>query len=335
MSPPACQRFGLPHNRAIDSVRYLRPRNIIDYLGYLVVRIFVCVVQAMPIETCAVVARWLATICSSVLKIRRRVVEDNLKHAFPEMSAPQRKRLAWRMWEHLFLMVIEVIHAPRKIHHTNWRDYVTLVNAEEIIRAFFDDRPTVLICGHYGNFELSGYVLGVLGFPSFTIARALDNPYLDRFLNEFRAITGQYILSKSGSSGEVEEVLARGGILAMLADQHAGRKGCWVEFFGRPASSHKGIALFTLASEAPTIFCFARRTGRPLELEMGTDEILEPREMPAEMRTVTGITKWYTRHLERTIRQAPEQYWWLHRRWREYQPRRKRTARTEAPTKAA
>ncbi len=316
-------------------MRYPRPRNIIDYLGYLVVRFFVCVVQAMPLDTCAVVARWLATVCASVLKIRRRVVEDNLKHAFPEMSALQRKRLAWRMWEHLFLLLIEVMHAPRKIHHTNWRDYVTLVNADKIIRAFFDYRPTVIICGHYGNFELSGYVLGVLGFPSYTIARTLDNPYLDRFLNEFRGMTGQYILPKAGSTGEVEAVMARGGILALLADQHAGRKGCWVEFFGRPASSHKGIALFTLTSEAPTIFCYMRRTGRPLEHDMGTDETLDPRTMPAEMRTVTGVTEWYTRQLERTIRQAPEQYWWLHRRWREDQPRVKQKSLAQASPKAA
>jgi KDO2-lipid IV(A) lauroyltransferase len=163
-------------------------------------------------------------------------------------------------------------------------------------------------------------VLGVLGFPSFTIARPLDNPYVDRFLNEFRGLTGQYILSKDGGAAEAQQVLARGGILALLADQHAGRKGCWVEFFGRPASSHKGIALFTLASEAPTMFCYARRTGGPLVHKMGTDEVLEPRTMPAEMRTVSGITEWYTRKLEDTIRQAPEQYWWLHRRWREQPP---------------
>ena len=241
------------------AVRLLRPRNVVDYLAYLVVRVFVCVVQAMPVERCAGVARFLATMCASVLKIRRRLVEENLKHAFPEMTAAERKRLAWQMWEHLFLMVVEVIHAPRKIHRTNWRDYVTLVNADQIIRTFFDDRPSIIICGHYGNFELSGFVLGILGFPSFTIARTLDNPYLDRFLNTFRGMTGQYILPKEGSSPEVEKVLKAGGILALLGDQNAGRKGCWVEFFGRPASSHKGIALFTLASEAPTVFCFARR----------------------------------------------------------------------------
>ncbi len=76
------------------AVRLLRPRNVVDYLAYLVVRVFVCVVQAMPVERCAGVARFLATMCASVLKNRRRLVEENLKHAFPAMTAAERKRLA-------------------------------------------------------------------------------------------------------------------------------------------------------------------------------------------------------------------------------------------------
>ncbi len=316
-------------------VRLPRMRNIVDYAAYLVVRMFVCMVQAMPVESCAAVARLLATLCASVLKIRRRLVEENLKHAFPNMTASERKELAWKMWVHLFLLVVEVIHAPRKIHHTNWREYVTLVNADQIIRTFFDDRPTVIICGHYGNFELSGFALGILGFPSFTIARTLDNPYLDQYVNEFRGMTGQYILPKEGSAGAVEQVLQKGGILALLGDQNAGRKGCWVEFFGRPASSHKGIALFTLASDAPTIFCFARRAGHALSQIMGTTSIIDPLTMDSEMRSVTAITEWYTRLLEVTIREAPEQYWWIHRRWRDYKPRSKQRRASSSQSKAA
>jgi Kdo2-lipid IVA lauroyltransferase/acyltransferase len=297
-------------------------RNILDRLVYLVVRIVVCVVQALRIETCATLAGGLATLFCDVLKVRQDVIDDNLRHAFPSMSPQERREIAWRMWEHLFLMGIEIVHAPRKIHDTNWRDYVTLHNADRITRAIFDDRPAVLICGHYGNFELSGYVMGILGFPTYTIARPLDNPHLDRWLNEFRGLTGQYIVSKTGSAHEIESILARGGTLALLGDQNAGPKGCWVEFFGRPASSHKAIALFTLGSEAPTVFCYTRRTGRPLHLLMGTDAELDPRKMPAEMLSVPAITQWYTRQLEDTIRQAPEQYWWVHRRWKDTRPKK-------------
>jgi KDO2-lipid IV(A) lauroyltransferase len=299
-------------------------KSVTDILVYLGVRLVVCVVQAMPLDLCARLARRLAVLAADVFRIRDDVVDDNLRHAFPEMTAQERRGLARRMWEHLILMGIEVVHAPRKVHDTNWRDYVKLVDSDQIIRACFDDRPVVMISGHYGNFELSGYVLALLGFPSFTVARPLDNPYLDRFINDFRGRTGQYILSKKGSAKEIERVLASGGTLALLGDQYAGRKGCWVEFFGRPASSHKAVALFTLASDAPALFCFSRRQGEPLSQLLGTGGILDPRTMPAEMRTVPGVTQWYTERLERTIRQAPEQYWWLHRRWREAPPRRKK-----------
>jgi Kdo2-lipid IVA lauroyltransferase/acyltransferase len=292
-------------------------RGLLDRLVYFLVRIFVCIIQAMPVETCAGLTRVLATLCVRVAKIRAGVIEDNLRHAFPEMSDAQRRELTWRMWEHFFLMIVEIVHAPRKIHDTNWRKYVKLYNAGDIIRAFFDDRPTIVICGHYGNFELSGFVLGILGFPSYTIARRLDNPYLDRFLNEFRGKTGQFILPKNGSSQKIQDVLDRGGTLALLGDQYAGPKGCWVEFFGRPASSHKAIALFTLSNDAPAVFCFARRDGRPLHQFMGTYGTLDPCTAPKEMLNVRAITQWYTRHLEHTIRVAPEQYWWLHRRWKD------------------
>ncbi len=206
----------------------------------------------------------LSVLVSDVLSIRGDVVDENLRHAFPQYSQEKRREVARRMWEHLFLMGIEVVQAPRKIHDTNWRDFVTLVGADQIIRACFDDRPTVMICGHYGNFELSGYVLALLGFPSFTVARPLDNPYLDRFINDFRERTGQFILSKKGSSHEIQHVLDQGGLLALLGDQHAGRKGCYVDFFGRPASSHKAIALFSLGSErAGPVLLHAPNLGNP------------------------------------------------------------------------
>jgi KDO2-lipid IV(A) lauroyltransferase len=300
---------------------------LLDYGVYLAIRLVVCAVQAMPIDLCAAAARRLAVLACDVLRIRGDVVDDNLRHAFPEMPLEKRRALCRAMWEHLFLMGIEVVHAPRKIHDTNWRDFVTLVNPELIIRTCFDERPTVLISGHYGNFELSGYLLALLGFPSFTIARPIDNPYLDRFINEFRGRTGQYILSKMGSSREIEQVLARGGNLALLGDQYAGRKGCPVEFFGRTASSHKAIALFSLGGDAPALFCFARRAGKPMRHVMGAVAVADPRTLPADMRTVPALTQWYTGQLEHTIRQEPAQYWWLHRRWREAAPRKKRRSR--------
>src|SRR5262249_28272030 len=155
-------------------------------------------------------------------------------------------------------------------------DYIRFKNEAPMMRELFRHRPRVFVSGHYGNFELAGYTLGLFGFPTFTVARPLDNPYLDRFVNHFRALKGQYILPKQGSANEAAALLAGQGTLGVLADQHAGPKGCWVDFFGRPASTHKAIAVFALSNSAPLMVGFARRVGQPLHYEMGLESMLDP-----------------------------------------------------------
>jgi len=126
----------------------MRRRLVVDYLVYFVVRVMICVAQAMRIETGHRIAQGLAWLFCDVLKVRRAVVEDNLMHAFPELSPAARQALARRMWEHLFLLAIEAAHTPRKIHETNWRDYVTLTHEAELVHALLDDRPVLVVTGH-------------------------------------------------------------------------------------------------------------------------------------------------------------------------------------------
>jgi KDO2-lipid IV(A) lauroyltransferase len=305
----------------MDSMRRLKTAG--DFLAYLAVRVLICIVQSLRIETCAVAARWLATLANDVIRLRGRVVEENLRLAFPELSDDQRRRLAWRMWEHLFLMVIEIAHAPRKVHDTTWRRYIRFSNQREMMRTLFADRPRVIVSGHFGNFELAGYTFGLFGFETYSVARPLDNRFLDRFVRGFRTARGQHILPKNGSSGEIAELLDRRGTLSVLADQHAGPKGCWVDFFGRPASTHKAIALFALSNDAPLLVGISRRLGRPLQYEMGNDSAVDPRTLSAADRGVKELTQWFTRCLELAIRSAPEQYWWVHRRWKDGPPARR------------
>jgi KDO2-lipid IV(A) lauroyltransferase len=292
-----------------------------DFPVYIVVRLLLCVIQALSLETCARWSRSLAWFVSDVLKLRRQTVEENLTHAFPQLRESERRRIERRMWEHLFLLITEVAHAPRKIHDTNWRDYITVANKAQIVGCLLSDRPTVFVSGHYGNFELSSFMLGVFGFPSYSIARPLDNRFIDRALNQFRGMYGQHILPKQGSAGQVDDLLKGGGTLALLADQHAGPKGCWVDFFGRPASTHKAIALFSMGADAPLIMSYTRRMGKPLHHVIGVQGLADPRSNTAEVANVRALTQWYTRRLEEIIRAEPDQYWWLHRRWREKKPR--------------
>lgn len=308
----------------------MRFSNLMHFATYLVVRLLICVVQSLRIETCEALTRNLAWLFADVLRLRGRVVDENLRHAFPGMSPSARRVLARRMWEHLFLFVVEIAYAPRKIHETNWRDFVELTNVPQLVRLLLDERPLMIISAHFGNFELGGYVLGLLGFHTQSVARDLDNPYLHAFVNRFRGVTGQRIISKKGGYDEIVDALSSGKTMALLADQYAGRKGCWVEFFSRPASAYKAIALLALNHDARLAVAYCRRLGRPLKYEFIMQSELDPRDVADDPHAIRTVTQWYTTELERAIRGAPEQYWWVHRRWKDNRRPRRKTQTAKA-----
>ncbi|MEX2119167.1 MAG: lysophospholipid acyltransferase family protein [Pirellulales bacterium] len=293
-------------------------------LAYLAVRVSICFVQTLRLETCSRLAAILARLCYDALGIRRKVTDENLRLALPHFTEDGRRTLGRLMWEHLFLLVAEVALVHRKIHETNWRDYVEFKRVSEIARLVLSDRPVLLVSAHFGNFELAGYVFGMMGYPTTAVARTLDNPYLAAWLDRFRGTTGQSMVPKKGGYEQIVRVLSGGGTMSFLADQYAGSKGCWVDFFGRPASAHKAIALLALEHDAPLVVGYARRKRRPLHYELGIQAVLDPREASEAQSSIAGLTQWYTHQLEAVIRTAPEQYWWLHRRWKDSRPPRRR-----------
>lgn len=311
------------------------PQKLTDYTAYLVLRILVAAIQALPPAMCERAADLLAVLFTTVLPVRRKVLRENLLVAFPHIDSATERRIARGMWRHLFLMIMEIAHTPRRLHRTNWRQWVDIPQVETIIRTMYTTRPSVVISGHYGNFELGGYLLGLFGFPTHTVARTLDNPYVDRFINEFRGRTGQHMLPKQGSGEQVEQLLAGGGSLTLLGDQSAGhRRNCWVNFFGKPASTHKAVALFSLSFDAPTMVVGVRRRRRMLEYEIDVVDVVDPAARDFAQAGVQPMTEWYTACLERLIRRAPDQYWWIHKRWK-HQPPEKVLKRLEARQRAA
>jgi Kdo2-lipid IVA lauroyltransferase/acyltransferase len=294
----------------------------LDWLAYLCLRCVICLIHCASLESCDRVCRLLAFGLADWAKLRRKVIDANLQIAYGQLMPDQLSFLRREMWHHLLLMICEIAHAPRKIHWTNWREHVYMPDKDQMLRELLDDRATVLVTGHFGNFEVAGYTTGLLGIHSSTVARPLDNVYVDAYVEAFRSATGQFILPKDGSAKAIQELLERKGTLTILADQHGGPKGSWVEFFGHATSCHKALALFVLSARAPMVVTYARRLDRPLRFEIGMTGLADPDSLdlpspPAYLNSVDDLTKWYNEKLEEAIRLAPEQYWWLHRRWRE------------------
>lgn len=295
-------------------------RKIVEYVG---IQLLICVAQVLPVEVCQKLAHKLAFFFCDVLNFRHKIIDENIRLVKTDLSPRQRQEMARQMWFHLIMMGFDIIHAPRKIHDTNWRKHVHIRDIGQMTDYLIGYRPLIAVTGHYGNFEIAGYVTGLLGMPSYSVARKLDNEYLDRFINSFRERNGQFIIQKDGSAGQIQEVLDSGAILTILGDQHAGTKGCWIEFLGRPASCHKAVALFSLGSGAPMMVSYCRHTSKPLHFEIGCTGIADPMTMDPELKDVKSLTQWYNDRMADAIELDPSQYWWVHRRWKD-KPVRKR-----------
>ena len=291
-------------------------KRIVDFAAYALVRVVVAVIQVLPLDMGDSVCRGLAALFCGPLRVRRRSTDANFRLIFPDASLASLERLRREMWHSLLLTTCEVAWASRRLHRCNWSRHVRFVNNRQMLSVLLSDRPSVVVTGHYGNFEIGGYVTGLMGFETLAIARTLDNPFLHRWVERFREAKGQFLVDKEGCAPEVDRHLGGGGILSLLADQHAGKKGCWVNFMGVPASCHKALALFAMTARAPMFIAMTRRIGRPMQFEIDCPDWIDAGGNDPRAGSVTELTRWYNAGLARGVAGDVSQYWWLHRRWR-------------------
>ncbi|MBX7104124.1 MAG: lysophospholipid acyltransferase family protein [Gemmataceae bacterium] len=302
-------------------------RPIVDYAVYLAVRLAVTLVQAVPQDIGRAFARLMARLAYRIDRRHRDVAKDNLRHAFPgRYSEAALSRIVLGVYQHFLTLVIEIAWLPRKLHVDNWRRYIELVGADKTLTALTSGRPALIVTGHFGNWEMAGFALGLLGFKTFAVARVLDNPHLERFLKQFRQKTGQKILAKKGDFDHMQELLATGAVIATLADQDAGPRGQFVDYFGRPASTFKSVALLSIEYRVPIVVIGVPKVGEPMQYRIEAVDAIDPDEYADRPDAIKAITQRYTSALEGIVRRYPEQYFWLHRRWKSQPPVRKAKA---------
>jgi Kdo2-lipid IVA lauroyltransferase/acyltransferase len=308
--------------------------KLADFAVYVVVRFVICILQALSFRAACGLANILAWLIYHVDHRHRLVALDNLRHAFGGGDDAERDRLVRAIYQHFCTMLMEIIHLPRMLHPQNWKQHMTLRNHRPILEVLLSDRPVLIVSGHFGNWELGGYIFALFGFRTHAIARPLDNPYVNAYLRRFRENTGQTILRKDGDFDKMQQVLTSKGIIMTLGDQDAGQKGQFVDFFGRPASTHKAVALLALEYNVPMIVLVSPRP--PYSAAPGSDnwryegmaaDIIFPEEYQDCPDAVAALTQRFTTALETMIRHYPEQYFWLHRRWKHQpKPRKARKA---------
>lgn len=307
------------HVLALIILPMAKERNdVIDRLQYLAFRLVSTALHSLPIETNLRAARHLADFAYRVDRKHRERALANLSRAMPDLPVKQRERIARESLRELAMFFVETMFTTRKVRIDTWARYVEFDGrlSEAVALLMKRDQGLIMLTAHYGNFEILGYLLATLGFPTASVARPLDNKYISEFIFGVRERMGQRIIVKKGATEEVTEELDKHGVVSFVADQNAGTKGIFVDFFGRKASTYKSIGLVAMSYNVPVVIGYARRKNERFEFYCGVEDIIYPEEWKDQDDPLRYITQRYTAAIESFVRKDPGQYWWVHRRWK-------------------
>jgi KDO2-lipid IV(A) lauroyltransferase len=287
-----------------------------DLLGYLALRTLVMFLYLFDVETNLNTACFLGRLLWKYYHRGRNRALDNLRASFPQKSEQWVWETGRRSFEHIAMLAIDVLFTPRLVKRYNWRNYSQYKNVERTKWLMQEGRGLLIVGGHYSNFEIVGYLMGLFGFNVYSIARPLDNKFINKHLYEVRRRMGQKIIDKKGAAELMGKTASSGATLCFIADQDAGKKGIFVDFFGRKASTYKSIGLIAATNNIPIVVGYSRRVGNRFYFEIGVNRIIFPEEWIGLDDPLEWITAEYTKAIENFVREDPSQYWWLHRRWK-------------------
>lgn len=263
-------------------------------------------------------------VCQIDKKHRNRIIH-NLRFSFPGQSESYYQDIAQRTFEHLLKLFVEILHSPRLLHHDSWGDLAqikapSIAPAVELLNS---GKPVIMLTGHFGNWEVMGTLMGLMGYDMDAIARPLDNPLVDDWMRGVREKRGLRVITKWDATDRMIEVLDNGGALGFIADQNAGDRGIFVPFFGKLASTYKSIGLLAIQKNVPIVCGYAKRVNDAMGYEIGATDIIYPEDWKKHDDQLYYVTARYMRAIEMMVRLAPEQYFWMHRRWKS-RPRHER-----------
>jgi KDO2-lipid IV(A) lauroyltransferase len=308
-------------------------QKLVWWLQYVALRAVEMLLQCFPIEDNLKAASLVGDLMYFLDRKHRERALENLRASFPAASDAELRRIARKSCEHLIMVGAETLCMPRLMQFNKYLDYIDISGCIEPFQYVAAGNPAILVTGHFGNWEMMGFSMAAMGFPPTAVARPLDNPYLNDYIMGLRQRTGLKILFKEGMTDEAMADLRRGRPLGLIADQDAGRRGFFVDFFGRKASAYKSIAYLAMEENIPIFVGGVYRVGPGFRYRIEMTDRIMPGDYPKDIDGAVAITQRYTTGIEKVVRIAPEQYLWVHRRWKT-RPPEERKAAAEAKAKA-
>lgn len=288
----------------------------IEYLLALAVLRFFAV---LPLPVSIGVGRTMARLGYWFPKLRR-TGKRNLELAFPELSLPERRSLLRGCFENLGRLLAVFSHFSRA-NPAKLRSMIECEGLEHLDAARTSGRGVILFTGHIGAWELSSFALSLFEYPLSFLVRRIDNPKIEKLIDQRRTRLGNRTIGKRSAAREMIEIVSGGGTLGILVDLNTlDREGIFVDFFGVPASTTFMLAKLALRTDSTVLPVFAPWDQQRRRFLLKIDEPLRFERSGDDEDDVRRLTQMFTGVVEKYVRRYPDQWLWIHRRWKTRPP---------------
>jgi len=294
--------------------------NLKINLEYLIARLLLATFRMLPLRLSVWLGSRLAGLTYYLSGRLRRVGERNLALAFPERTDAERRRIlrdSFSGWGRLFGVFS---HFWRR-NHEPLKQLIRPEGLDHLQAAQAEGRGMILFTGHVGAWELSSFGLSLFGHPLSFLVRRIDNPKIEALVDEARTSLGNRTIDKRSAAREMLQIMQDRGTLGILVDLNTlDREAIFVDFFGVPASTTFIVAKLALRTGAPLLPVFVPWDRQEQKFVLKIDEPLQFEPTGDETEDVRLLTQAYTRVVENYVRRYPDQWLWIHRRWKTRPP---------------
>jgi KDO2-lipid IV(A) lauroyltransferase len=297
--------------------------KLVKILEYCAAYIIILTARAVPLRITKIISNFFGDLLFFLVSKRRNIAIENLQHAFAEEKSKREiERIARESCRSFFLTFLEIVKLRYLFTGSNVTNKLKAY-AENLDKLFVKAKKIhdksggcIFVTPHIGNWEVLPHVSSVVGIPLVIVARPLDNEYLENLIFRNRVAEGQFIIPKKNALFLLQRTLQKGTSIGMLPDQST-MKGISLNFFGRPATTTPVPAILAITYKRPVVVVAVCRKQNN-QYEGFVSDPIWPEEYTSEKAEIFRITGEITRNMESIIRKYPEQYLWMHNRWKTY-----------------
>jgi KDO2-lipid IV(A) lauroyltransferase len=297
--------------------------TFVKLLEYSAVYSVISIVRIIPLSITRIMSNCLGDLLFFMVSKRRNIAIENLEHAFSGEKNPQEiKSIARESCRSFFLTFLEIVKF-RYLFKGSDRINKMKSYGENLEELFLKAKKIhdksggcIFVTPHIGNWEVLPHVSSAVGIPLAIVARPLDNEYLEKLFFKSRVSEGQFLIPKKNALFVLQRTLQKGTSIGMLPDQST-MKGLSIDFFGRPATATPVPAILAIMYKRPIVVVAACRK-EDNQFEGFVSDPIWSGDYSSEKAEIRRITEEVTRFMETIIRKYPEQYLWMHNRWKTY-----------------